>query len=139
MKKQEDDLFLFQFGITHRHKDDDARMVVDYDRDNASDADSTGSERKRREKEAKIDEEEFSGDEEDYQEVSVSLFCEEQMMQSRKTIKHINAEEDDNNNGLCLDVTLWFSCELQKKDLSKDVDGITRFNLKDENEEGDAV
>lgn len=33
-------------------------------------------------------------------------------MQSRKTIKHINAEEDDNNNGLCLDVTLWFSCEL---------------------------
>lgn len=77
MKKQEDDLFLFQFGITHRHKDDDARMVVDYDRDNASDADSTGSERKRREKEAKIDEEEFSGDEEDYQEVSVSLFCEE--------------------------------------------------------------
>ncbi len=27
-------------------------------------------------------------------------------MQSRKTIKHINAEEDDNDNGLCLDVPL---------------------------------
>lgn len=25
-------------------------------------------------------------------------------MQARKTIKHINAEEDDNDNGLCLDV-----------------------------------
>ena len=50
---------------------------MDYDRDNASDADSTGSERKKREKEAKIDEEEFSGDEEDYQEVVLSILCEE--------------------------------------------------------------
>lgn len=63
--------------MTCRHKDDDTRVVVDYDRDNASDADSTGSERKKREKEAKIDEEEFSGDEEDYQEVVLSILCEE--------------------------------------------------------------
>ncbi len=61
--------------MTSRHKDDDTSVVVDYDRDNASDADSTGSERKKREKEAKIDEEEFSGDEEDYQEVVLSILC----------------------------------------------------------------
>lgn len=61
--------------MTCRHKDDDTSVVVDYDRDNASDADSTGSERKKREKEAKIDEEEFSGDEEDYQEVVLSILC----------------------------------------------------------------
>ena len=76
MRKQEDDLFLLCFGVTYRHKDDDARVVVDYDRNDASDADSTGSERKKREKEAKIDEEEFSGDEEDYQEVGFSPACE---------------------------------------------------------------
>ena len=61
--------------MTCRHKDEDTRVVVDYDRDTASDADSTGSERKKREKEAKIDEEEFSGDEEDYQEVVLSILC----------------------------------------------------------------
>ena len=55
--------------VIHRLVDDNKAIRVDYDDGKASDTDSVPSEKKKREKEEKIDEEEFSGDEEDYEEV----------------------------------------------------------------------
>ena len=50
------------------------------------------------------------------------------MIRKRKVIKHLGAEEDyaGKNKG----------DYLSKDDLEKGVDGITQFNLKEENEDG---
>lgn len=51
------------------------------------------------------------------------------MLRKRKVIKHIGAEQDYSDDKKKAD-------NLLASDLEQGVDGITRFNLKEENEDG---